>query len=296
MGLDIDWLADFVALAESGTFSAAAARRHVTQPAFSRRIRALEQWIGAPLFARSARGARLTPAGEALHGGARTMLRLLDDARRAARDAAGRLDRTVRFAATHTLSATFFPSWLRLFQRHAPGTAIYLMSDSLDACETAMLAGDADFLLCHHHPAVPGRLDGAAFTSLAIGEDRLVPMCAGDDQGKPLWPLDGGEPRLLGYAPESGLGRIFAAVTAGAETPPPVFTARLASTLLSSAMQGLGVAWVPRGLLDAETGHGLVRAGPERWDIALEIKLYRPAATASEAIETLWRLVTQTAG
>ena len=61
--MDLDWLRDFLALADERNFSRAADARHVTQPAFSRRIRALEDWIGAPLFERNAQGATLTPAG-----------------------------------------------------------------------------------------------------------------------------------------------------------------------------------------------------------------------------------------
>ncbi|HEX2474430.1 MAG TPA: LysR family transcriptional regulator, partial [Lacipirellulaceae bacterium] len=61
--MDLDWLKDFLALAEQGNFSRAADVRNVTQPAFSRRIRAMEDWIGVPLFVRGAQGTSLTPAG-----------------------------------------------------------------------------------------------------------------------------------------------------------------------------------------------------------------------------------------
>jgi len=62
--MDLDWLEDFAALAEHGNFSRAAEMRHVSQPAFSRRIKALEDWIGVPLFSRGAQGVTLTAAGE----------------------------------------------------------------------------------------------------------------------------------------------------------------------------------------------------------------------------------------
>ena len=62
--MNLSWLDDFLALAASGNFSRAADERHMTQPAFSRRIRALEEWLGAELFDRSSQPAKLTPAGE----------------------------------------------------------------------------------------------------------------------------------------------------------------------------------------------------------------------------------------
>ena len=54
--MELNWLEDFLALAERRNFSRAAEARHVTQPAFSRRIRALEDWVGTPLVVRASQG------------------------------------------------------------------------------------------------------------------------------------------------------------------------------------------------------------------------------------------------
>src|SRR3546814_12583612 len=76
------------------------------------------------------------------------------------------------------LSTTFFPGWLRgLHDEHEAGT-ITLIADHMVACERFMLEGKADFLLCHHHTAAQHRLDPAGFTSLALGEDVLMPVTA----------------------------------------------------------------------------------------------------------------------
>ena len=107
--MDMSWLEDFLALAEQRSFSRAADVRNVTQPAFSRRIRALEDWIGTPLFVRGAQGATLTPAGACLRPQAEDMLRSLHRARRDTRAVGERAMATLSIAATHTLSFTFFP-------------------------------------------------------------------------------------------------------------------------------------------------------------------------------------------
>ena len=85
--MEFNWLEDFLALAEAGNFSRAAEARHMTQPAFSRRIRALEDWAGVMLFDRSAQPVKLTAAGEQFMPAVRDMLRRLAQAREEARQA-----------------------------------------------------------------------------------------------------------------------------------------------------------------------------------------------------------------
>lgn len=79
--METKWLEDFVSLAETRSFSRSAQLRHVTQPAFSRRIQSLEAWAGADLINRSSYPTRLTPAGEALYAQALELLQFLHNTR-----------------------------------------------------------------------------------------------------------------------------------------------------------------------------------------------------------------------
>lgn len=78
----------FVAVAEEGHVGRGAQRLHVAQPPVSRQIRALEDEIGTPLFARTSRGMKLLPSGEAFLAHARQILAAVDRATDAARSAA----------------------------------------------------------------------------------------------------------------------------------------------------------------------------------------------------------------
>jgi DNA-binding transcriptional LysR family regulator len=291
--MELAWLEDFIALNETGNFSRAAELRHVTQPAFSRRIRALEDWVGTPLFERTPQGTRPTPAGEQFARGAPGLVRTITDLRRDARAVGGRETATLHFAATHSLSFTFFPGWLRGVERVAPVGPVRLVSDSMQACEELMLQGQSQFVLCHHHPIAPSRLESPAFASRDVGEDSLVPLTAPDADGQPRWRLDDadGDLPLLAYSAESGLGRIVAAnrFEQRAPTLRPVFSAQLAATLLGMARGGSGIAWLPASLAadDVERG-SLVPAGGTDWAVPVGIRLYRPTARQSAAAERFW--------
>lgn len=107
--MDIMWLEDFIKLADEGNFSRAAEARNLTQPAFSRRIRALEEWVGATLVDRDTHRIALTEAGLAFRVLAEDILRRLALGRDNVREIGGTLSNEIRFASTHALSTSFFP-------------------------------------------------------------------------------------------------------------------------------------------------------------------------------------------
>lgn len=291
--MELAWLEDFVALSETGNFSRAAELRHVTQPAFSRRIRSLEDWVGTPLFERTAQGTHLTPAGEQFARGAPGLVRTITDLRRDAREVGGRETATLHFAATHSLSFTFFPGWLRGVEQATTVGPVRLVSDSMQACEELMLQGQSQFVLCHHHAIAPSRLESLAFLSRDVGEDSLVPLVAPDDVGAPRWRLNeqADDLPLLAYSAESGLGRIIAAHRFEQSAPAlrTIFSAQLAATLLGMARGGSGIAWLPASLAADDIARGtLVPAGDDGWALPLGIRLFRPAARQSAAAERFW--------
>jgi DNA-binding transcriptional LysR family regulator len=178
-----------------------------------------------------------------------------------------------------------------------PFGAVRLMSDSLQACEQIMLQGQAQFLLCHCHPAVPGRLGADQFLSRSVGHDRLLPVSV-PQGGTPRYMLPGapGSPLpCLAYNAESGLGRIVAAAPSLVKAKfllEPVFTSHLAAVLRALALEGRGIAWLPYSLIAQDLERGaLVRAADETWDIEMEIRLFRSSERLARVAEQFWRLL-----
>lgn len=297
--MELAWLEDFLELARTGHFSRAAEARHLTQPAFSRRIRALEEWTGVALFDRTSQPATLTGAGQRFLPLAESLIRQLAEARRLARDAAAAGEATVRLAATHALSQTFFSAWLRRMEADGRGPwVVHLSSDTLAACERLILDAKAEFLLCHVHDAVPLALPDAAFRATPVGGDCLVPCVA--PMLAPADPAGLAETLpLLAYSTQSGLGRILRACL-GARLPrlltAPALVADLAGSLRASCLDGRGVAWLPESLAEPDIAAGRLVAIPgEAWRIPVSVCLFRPRTVLTPRAEAFWQAARQMA-
>lgn len=296
--LELTWLEDCVALAETLNFSRAAAVRYVTQPAFSRRIQSLEEWVGTALFERNRRGVHLTRAGEVFCKQVPELIRALYAIRGATLDASGQHQPDVVFAATHALSFSFFPALLRSNEKIARLGSFRLLSDTLRACERMLTQGEAQFLLCHYHPHLQMSLDPEKFLSVRLGQDRLAPYSKPlPDSSAPLWSVGQRQPfPYLSFSNDSGLGRIIAnsapinRVKRGMDV---AFTSDLAATLLAMVKAGDGVAWLPQSLADPEVDSGKIAlAAGDQTDLFLpiEIRLYRPLTRMAKSVEALWQL------
>lgn len=293
--MDHKWLEDFVALARERSFSRAAQLRHVTQPQFSRRIRALELWAGADLVNRAGLPLSLTAAGEELLPAARRSVDGLNDVRARIRQSSHALD-WVTLATGRTLSRTAVPQWLVDVKRAVGEVRLRILTGSIHEGATTLEQGGADFLLTYTHPRLPLVLDDQLYEGLAVGNDELVAVSAPQANGKPLHGLPGTARKpvpVLGYAPtlalsqilQDGLGR------SGADLHLRTVTeSDFAESLHEQALQGVGVAWLPQALVANDLrARRLVLAGPNSAGIRFEIRLYRPRNPRNELVERIWR-------
>lgn len=289
--MKLEWMEDYIALIEQKGFARAAEKRAVTQPTFSRRIQALEDWVGVSLVDRSTHTIRLTPAGEAFKSVAEKVLREVHLGRDEARAIGNASLEKLRFASTHALSLTFFPNWLRQLEKKEPSAlTVELTADHMVACEKLMIEGQAQFLLCHHHEDARTRFE-KGFMSKKLGMDTLLPVAAPElaqSYGRDEMPL-------LAFADESGMGRIIAAARRKqgfSDQKKPVFTSHLASVLAKMARDGRGMAWTARSLIEDDLEDGsLVTLGDPKHYIDIEIRLWRSRARQSPAAEAIWRKV-----
>jgi DNA-binding transcriptional LysR family regulator len=308
--MEIKWLEDFVTLAETSSFSRAAEARNVTQPAFSRRIKQLETWMGAMLISRATMPAELTPAGRNFLPVAQETIRTFYTVRETLRPASEH--GLVHFAALHTLTVTFFPQWLADLQEETGeiGTSILPDRGGIEANLTALSEGEADFFLTYAHKEVPFHLDHGLFEFLTIGADRLIPLAAPQVRGR-NGVLDGRGlldrallenltvPHLsYGYSSFFGvaLGRLFARLPSFRQRT--IHQNSISAGLKIMALNGAGICWLPESLVERELAAGALvpTTRSADWSLDLDIRLYRSSSSKKRNAETLWRAAHRSAG
>jgi LysR family transcriptional regulator, hypochlorite-specific transcription factor HypT len=296
--MDTKWLDDFLMLARERNFSKAAALRHVTQPQFSRRIRSLELWAGAELVDRSGVPITLTAAGETLLASSKVAVNALMDAKERIAHSQGSGAWVTLFTG-RTLARTVVPALMakvrQQLARLGEEVPLRLLTGSIHDGVIALEQGGADFLLSFAHPRLELALSEQQFEGVTLGHDELVAVSSPLPSGKPRHALPGtaAKPvRTLSFAPQLALAHILQdslARSAQLLCLQPVTESDFAESLHEQALQGAGMAWLPRALVAEDLKAGrLVLAGQFAEPIRYEIRLFRPRCGQSERLQRFW--------
>jgi len=300
--METKWLEDFVSLAETRSFSRSAQLRHVTQPAFSRRIQALEAWAGTDLVDRSSYPTRLTPAGETLYSQSLEMLQALQSTRAMLRGHSAAGQDVIEFAVPHTLAFTFFPAWVSSLREKFGPIKSRLIALNVHDAVMRLVEGGCDLLIAYHHPSQPFQLDTDRYEMVTLGQEVMSPYCKADSNGEPMFKLPGraGQPLpYLGYAPGAYLGRVTELILKQSGTAihlDRVYETDMAEGLKVMALEGHGVAFLPHSAVKKELrSRRLVSAAPPEMkglEMMMDVRAYREKPVGKEApkgtAQALW--------
>ena len=308
--METKWLEDFVSLAETHSFSRSAVLRHVTQPAFSRRIQALEAWAGADLVDRSSYPTRLTPAGQTLYAQALEMLQALQSTRAMLRGHSAAGQDVIEFAVPHTLAFTFFPAWVSSLREKFGPIKSRLIALNVHDAVMRLVEGGCDLLIAYHHPSQPFQLDSDRYEMVILGKEILSPYSRADAQGGPMFRMPGSPSQplpYLGYAPGAYLGRVTELIlkqSGMAIHLDRVYETDMAEGLKVMALEGHGIAFLPHSAVRKELrSKKLVSAAPPGMggmEMTMEVRAYREKPGGREApkstAQALWAYLAAQAG
>jgi LysR family transcriptional regulator, hypochlorite-specific transcription factor HypT len=303
--MDTKWLEDFVSLAGTRSFSRSAQLRHVTQPAFSRRIQALEAWAGVDLVDRSIFPTRLTAAGETFLAQAHELLAGLQATRNLMRAHQNSGDDMIDFALPHTLAFAFFPTWLLELRRSFPQLKTRLIALNVHDAVLRLTEGHCDLLLAYDHPSQPLQLSAERYEMLTLGRETLAPFARADAEGRPLWRLPGSAASklpFLSYASGAYMSRLVDHILKSAPQPSHlnlVYETDMAESLKAMALEGHGLAFLPASSVRKELrAKRLAPAGdPDAWQLTMEVRLVRERPASARAVkagaQALWEHLAQ---
>ena len=291
--MDLRWLDDVLVLLEEGNLTRAAERRNVTQPAFSRRIRAFEDWLGSPIISRESNRITASPALTSNEEEIRALaLRLKELRVKVASYEPSRS--TVTIAAQHAPVQSVFPDLALRAKTAFPELNFRLRVGNLEDCVSRFLRSDAEMLLCYEAQTARQLEFGANVERALWSTDFLIPIVGGSlryaVRSNATIPDD---MPAIAYPPDSYFGEAlrrancpFASSELNSNT---ICMTAFSSGILELVSKGLGVGWVPFSMAHRELETGtLVSLAASLGKVPLNVALY--ADKSSEAGVALLRL------
>src|SRR3954466_7335439 len=251
-----------IAVAEEGSFTRAAERLYVSQPALSHQIKALEQSVGGELLERQPQAVRLTPMGRAFLPHAQAAVRAAEEARHEARAVGDLEGGQLRIGTLHSIAIGVIPAAIRAWRLAHPQVSFELHEyRHIEELAEQMRLGVADVAV----GPPPRGWDGPV---RSLGFEDLVVVVAVDD---PL--LDGRRKKVklerladrpwTLYAPENGLSPIVSEACAAAGfSPRAAVRTHHTATAVQLAAAGLGPALVPENAVEPGFTGALLRPDP----------------------------------
>ncbi|MEH6627868.1 MAG: LysR family transcriptional regulator [Motiliproteus sp.] len=291
--MDTKWIEDFLALAKHGSFTKAAESRFVTQPAFSRRIRSLENWLGVTLVDRSTYPTKLTKIGVEMVTPMGETLNNIYDMRSRFQEKSNR-ENMLLLSTQHSLAVSFFPQWYNQISSFIKNNGIRVNASNLHDCIDFFLSGHSDFLLCYSSPNIYPELEREGVTGVQIGVEHLLPVCPAamglKTEDKGVASID-----LVGFPSEAFFGRLIQkeCISALSQTThfELVYETALTEGVKAMVMQGAGMAWLPARLVQKELDRNELELIEEFPVVEMKIMLYRQSNPCKEGVMDFWQHV-----
>lgn len=283
----LEWLEDILAVVDTGSLSDAAERRNLTQSAFSRRVRMIEEHVGVPLFDRSRKPVQLSPATAAQEEHIRALAADLRSLVSELRSQTATAQNHIVIASTHAIATSLAPRIVQDLIGTA-GLTVRLRSANLDQCYGMLIAREADLTITYRTAldTTPGR--EGFFETLDLGTDLLIPVCAPDFKYRLPLPV-------IAYPNDVYLGMLMARDIKLAHAFEKRAETALTTSVLELAKAGVGVGWVPRSLAAAGLAAGALMQ-PDLPTVPLTIAAVRLTGPHADAENRAWARLPQIVG
>lgn len=290
--MELRWLEDYLTLVDCQNFTTAASLRNVSQPAFSRRIQALELWLGVELIDRRKKPFRFTPTALEHEASIRNLVSQIYQVRNEVQSSTQ--DRiTLTLAAQHSLLVTsFLPHFLEKLAASINNLNYRVVSENMDTCAAMFLKGEVDMLIVYETRDNANNIPSHLSIRKHLGSDEMILVCHPDLAKSQRLKYGRQHLRLLAYPVNSFFGEIV-----WSEEVPRVLREHKATIACESsfavglremALASTGAAWLPRSIVlqDLQAG-SLVQLDDISEPIAMRVTAHITKLNESPAARQL---------
>ena len=287
MSLEIRWIEDLLALEQENSFSKAAALRHVTQSAFTRRIQNIEYSIGFKILKRYSKNIEFTDAGQILLASSKSIQNQLSTTLHYLEKNIKNDELSVKFAVSHSLTTQFFQKFIHALTEEIEALKLEIIASNLEQGMRLLKDGSCDFLICYCDRNTLQQLDDDLFASRKIFSMEVLPVTINDTRYK-QYQLDQHFP-LLAYSKHAFLRKCVDEVIVNKLNFRTLYETDNAGDLKALVMQGLGVAWLPRLLVESEIQEAKLRIfDTDQYNFYQDVYIIRSKITSSKKIDYIW--------
>lgn len=294
--MELSWYEDLLELVATRNFSAAAEARNISQPAFSRHIIALEDWMGVKLIDRRTYPIQLTKAGKLFLPRCRDIVRDIYRIRTDCHQHSDGDKNLINFAALHTIALFFVPDWIERMEQSFGNVHVNMQMDSFYECIEQLAMGRCDFAIAYSHVSGPPILRDGTFESLKIGEDVQILVSGVTKNGQAIYETPKpNKPKIpyLAYSWDDGfIGKLLSVIHSDQEISKSlttVYETTVAEGIKRMAIAGRGIGWLPLSCaIDAIERGQLCQIGEDDLTINMDVCIFRRKGNNEGQLGLFW--------
>lgn len=296
--MKLEWIDDLLAIADAGSLSGAARLRYLSQPAFSRRIRAIEQSIGSELIDRSHKPVSLKKtvleleptlreASRSIHALQQTLSRSSDT------------QRELVIVSQHAISTAIAPQLIKQLTLEQ-NVRIRLRSANREECHGLLFSRQADIGLLYQIEDEQTAASTDFINTIELGNEPLVPVISAEHADAFHQELANGQLRLVAYPQAVFLGSVLSRHLLPQLDNQVhihwVTETALTTAAMQFALEGMGLAWVPLSLAKtAIERQELTRLDPLFPKVSMRVVAMKLAEPGNKLLQSLWSALVRNA-
>ena len=299
--MELKWLEDFISIASTGSFSESAIIRHTTQPTLSRRIQALESWLGAELIDRAPQVYQLTPTGKEFLSTAIDISSRIKAERCKVTDKNVVRNKSSIFILVDTALLThFLPNWLVNLKQRFGQTKFTIKAARNMHSGDAIFSHDVEFVLAYSSKEINLAAKYLDFNSVELLKEKFMPVSNVNHENGLPFELPGSKQSPIPFVTYSDKNdylsiiqdKILMKKIAQEVYLEPIFRSPTMELKKQFLLEYPAIGWFPESTIKKELkSNQLLGVGNEQWCTELEVRLFKRKKILSDNAKAIWDYV-----